>query len=61
MYNSPLVSVLKVFRERGKKKVVGKKRLVSTFLDSEFRIAMHSPFLIAFKVALKACSSILPI
>jgi hypothetical protein len=61
MYNSPLVSVLKVFRERGKKKVVGKKRLVSTFLDFESRIAMHWPFLKACKVALKACSSVLPI
>jgi hypothetical protein len=41
MHNSPLVSIPKVFKERGKKKVVGKKRLVLAFLDSESRIAMH--------------------
>jgi len=52
---------LRVFRERGEKKVVGKKRLVSTSLDSKSRVAMHWPFLKAFRATLKACSSILPI
>jgi hypothetical protein len=50
MYNSPLTSVLKVFRERGKRKVVGKIRSISAFLDFESKIVMHWPFLGAFKV-----------
>jgi hypothetical protein len=58
MYNSLLVLVLKVFKERGEKEV-GKKMLVLTSLDFEFRIAMHWPFLRASRVALKVCSSIL--
>jgi hypothetical protein len=41
MYNSPPTLVLKVFKERGKRKVVGKKRSVLTFLDSESKIIMH--------------------
>jgi hypothetical protein len=41
MYNSLLALILKVFKERGKRKVVGKKRYVSTFLNYEFRITMH--------------------
>jgi hypothetical protein len=41
MYNSPHALVLKVFGEREKKKVVGKKRSFSAFLDFESRIAMH--------------------
>jgi hypothetical protein len=60
MYYSPLASVLQIFRKRGKRKVIGKKRSVMAFLDFESRIAMHWPFFKAFKVALKAWSSILP-
>jgi hypothetical protein len=38
-YNSPFTLVFKVFKERGKRKVVGKKRLVLAFLDFESMIA----------------------
>jgi len=41
MYSSALALVLKVFRERGEREVDGKKRLVSTSLDSKSRITMH--------------------
>jgi hypothetical protein len=58
MYSSLLVLVLKVLKER-REKEVGKKRLILTSLDFEFRIAMHWPFLVASRVALKVCSSIL--
>jgi hypothetical protein len=57
MYNSLIVLVLKVLKEKGEKEV-GKKRLVLTSLDSEFGIAMHWPFLKASRVALKVWSSI---
>jgi hypothetical protein len=40
MYNSFHASILKVFKERGKKKVARKKRLVSAFMDFESRIGM---------------------
>jgi hypothetical protein len=59
MYNSPLTLVLKVFKEIGKREVVGKKRSILTSLDFESRIAMHLLFLKILKIALKACSSIL--
>jgi hypothetical protein len=54
MYISPLASILKVFKERGKKEV-GKKRSISTFMDFKSIIAMHWPFFDASKVAFKAC------
>jgi hypothetical protein len=41
MYSSVLVFVLRVFRERGKREADGKKRLVSTSLDSKSKITMH--------------------
>jgi len=56
MYNSPNALVLKVFKERGEKKVVGKKRSVLASLDSESRIAMHFLFLEVSRTTLKACS-----
>jgi len=59
MYSSPPILVLRVFKERGEREVVGKKRLVLASLDSEFRIAVHLPFLKVSRVALKACSSML--
>ncbi len=59
MYNSPLALVLWVLRERGKIKVATKKRSILTSLDSKSKIAMHWPFLMAFRATLKACSSIL--
>jgi hypothetical protein len=58
MYSSPLVLILRVFKKRGEREVVGKKRLVLASLDFEFRIAMHLPFLKVLR-ACKACSSIL--
>jgi hypothetical protein len=48
MYNSPPTSVLKVFKERGEREVVGKKRSILASLDFESKIAMHFPF---FKVS----------
>jgi hypothetical protein len=59
MYNSPLALVLRVLKERGERKVVGKKRLVLASLDYESRIAMHLLFLKVSKATLKACSSLL--
>jgi hypothetical protein len=41
MYISALALVLRVLRERGEREVDGKKRLVSTSLDSLSRIRMH--------------------
>ncbi len=48
------------FQNKRKENVVGKKMSVLASLDFESRIAMHQPFLRAFKNTLKACSSILP-
>jgi hypothetical protein len=59
MYNSLAILVLKVLREKGEKDVVGKKRLVSAFLDSKSKITTHWLFLKASRVTFKACSSIL--
>jgi hypothetical protein len=59
MYNSLPALVFKILKKKGDKEVVGKKRLILASLDSEFRIAMHSPFLKASRVTLKVCSSIL--
>jgi hypothetical protein len=41
MYISPPTLVLRVLRERGERKAVGKKRLVLASLDSKFKITMH--------------------
>jgi hypothetical protein len=47
------------FSKKDERKVVGKKMSISTSLDFESKIAMHSPFLKASKAALKVCFSIL--
>jgi hypothetical protein len=59
MYSSFLVLILKVLKERGEKRILGKKRLVLASLDFESKIAMHWPFLRASRVALQVCFSIL--
>jgi hypothetical protein len=58
MYSSPPVLVLRVFRKRGERKVIGKKRLILASLDSKYIITMHWPFLRASRATLKGCSSI---
>jgi len=41
MYNSPPALVLRVLKEIIKRKVAGKKRLLSASLDSKSKIVMH--------------------
>jgi hypothetical protein len=57
MYNSILALVFRVFKERGEKEATRKKRSLLASLDFESKIAMHWPFLRAFRTTFKVCSS----